>query len=544
MATTKKEEKTTLVDSTDQDTQKIKGVDNATTDTINSPFVASEAQQTAQADANNAKSKVETLTSKDSIVSQDVKDTLNSTYTKSPEILQTEAYLKTQLGKIQSGKTSYSDKVREMMSKIEGRDKFSYDVDSDPLFQQALASAMNSGKSAMQDTIGQASALTGGYGSTYATSAANQAYNAFIEDAYDNLPQYYQMAMEAYQMEGDEMYRQLGMYNDADATEYNRLLTAYDATYQHRNQMYNEEYQQFRDSKTDAYNMANLQISEHGQLVSDAVNYYNISSDYADTMYNREYKTWEDEVNKAMWEAEMYNKDYWKNEEYEQKEDWNQKDLDEKQRQFNYSIGDTNNDGVVDEKEEAIFNYNPALEEQKRQFNITHGDTNGDGNLSAEEIAAYNKQAAEPESKTGYVTREEDGKKVEYKLPTESQNQKALEAWNKDIEANKIGEDGKVMLTNFNQYLDSLSGVDEDTIMDYVNEHGYVSFEERTYTKTTDSMNGFLWLQNFGENVDQGDIVEDNYGNKYDLADLQKMGVSKDFLMKLTNLKKGGTYKK
>jgi hypothetical protein len=48
---------------------------------------------------------------------------------------------------------------------------------------------MNSGKSAMQDTIGQASALTGGYGSTYATSAGNQAYNAFIEDAYNNLPE-------------------------------------------------------------------------------------------------------------------------------------------------------------------------------------------------------------------------------------------------------------------------------------------------------------------------------------------------------------------
>ena len=380
MAITKKEEeKKPIVNNTNEDTQKIKGVDNATTDTINSPFVASEAQQTAQADANNAKSKVETLTSKDSIVSQDVKDTLNSTYTKSPEILQTEAYLKTQLGKIQSGKTSYSDKVREMMSKIEGRDKFSYDVDSDPLFQQALASAMNSGKSAMQDTIGQASALTGGYGSTYATSAANQAYNAFIEDAYDNLPQYYQMAMEAYQMEGDEMYRQLGMYDDADAKEYERLLTAYDATYQHRNQMYNEEYQQFRDSKTDAYNMANLQISEHGQLVSDAVNYYNISSDYADTMHNREYKTWEDEVNKATWEAEMYNKDY-----------WDQKDFDEKQRQFNYSIGDTNNDGVVSDEERAILNYNPSLEEEKRQFNITHGDLDGDGNLSAEEIAAYN----------------------------------------------------------------------------------------------------------------------------------------------------------
>ena len=81
------------------------------------------------------------------------------------------------------------------MGQIQNRDKFSYDVDNDVLFQQYLASSMASGKTAMQDTMGQASALTGGYGSTYATSAANQQYNAYIQDAYNNLPEYYQMAM-------------------------------------------------------------------------------------------------------------------------------------------------------------------------------------------------------------------------------------------------------------------------------------------------------------------------------------------------------------
>ena len=51
--------------------------------------------------------------------------------------------------------------------------------------------------------------MTGGYGSTYATTAGNQAYNAFIEDAYDNLPQYYQMAMEAYI---PALYDSLGLF--------------------------------------------------------------------------------------------------------------------------------------------------------------------------------------------------------------------------------------------------------------------------------------------------------------------------------------------
>ena len=199
-----------------------------------------------------------------------------------------------------------------MLDKIMNREKFSYDVDNDPLFQQALASAMNSGKQAMQDTIGQASALTGGYGSTYATSAGNQAYNSFIEDAYDNLPQYYQMAMQAYQMEGDEMYRQFGMVSELDDKEYNRNVMAYDATFQHRNQMYNEAYGQYRDSKSDAFAMANIEIAEYGQRANDAYNYYNIARNEADTQYAREYQTWSDSVNQAWQMMNMQNSD-WQN---------------------------------------------------------------------------------------------------------------------------------------------------------------------------------------------------------------------------------------
>ena len=138
----------------------------------------------------------------------------------------------------------------------------------------------------MQDTIGQASALTGGYGSTYATSAGNQAYNSFIEDAYDNLPQYYQMALEAYQMEGDELYRKYSMFSEADDKEYNRNVTAYDVTNQYRNRTYDEAYNLYRDDKSDAFAMANLQLNEHGQRVSDATNYYNATSNHADTVYS------------------------------------------------------------------------------------------------------------------------------------------------------------------------------------------------------------------------------------------------------------------
>lgn len=537
-------------------TSKLNGVDEATQEKISNPsFTASDTQQNAQNTANAAKDRVQEVTSKNNIVSGNVWNTLNSSFAVPEAVKEADTWISSQLQKIQSGKTSYSDQVKDMMAQIQGREKFSYDVDSDPLFQQALSSAMSSGKQAMQDTIGQASALTGGYGSTYATTAGNQAYNAFIEDAYDNLPQYYQMAMEAYQMEGDEMYRQLDMLSSADDKEYNRNITAYDATYQHRNQMYNESYQLFRDSKTDAYNMANLQLSEHGQLVSDAVNNYNVSSDYANTLYGREYQQWSDSINQAMQYAQMQNNNWWNATSYNEGIRQYEKSFDEQQRQYNNNYEQTEkwNQEEMDYKKDALtkeYTYkDKALKQDNDQweaeygleankYKLSTGDTNGDGILSEAELENLNKMTQD-DAKSGYVTREVDGKKVQLKLPSESQNAKALEAWNKDMEAN----DGN--LTEFNKYLDSLSGVDEDTIQDYVATHGFSSFEERTFTKITDSPHGFLGLQNLtGAAVDQGDIVEDEYGNKYDLEDLAKLGLPEEFLEKLTGLKEGKSYKK
>lgn len=291
---------------------KINGVDDVTQSKMTSEFNQSSKVTSADKKTDKAYSSLEKLVNTNDIISDDVWDSINSTFEVPSAVTEADAWLSGQLEKIQSGKTSYSDQVKDMMDKIMNREKFSYNVDTDPLFQQALASAMNSGKQAMQDTIGQASALTGGYGSTYATTAGNQAYNAFIEDAYDNLPQYYQMALEAYEMEGEEMYRQYSMLSTEDEKEFNRNLTAYDATYQHRNQIYNEAYTQFRDEKTDAFNTANLQLSEHGQKVSDAYNLYSAASNQADKLYEREYTQWADSVNLAYQYASMLNSD-WQN---------------------------------------------------------------------------------------------------------------------------------------------------------------------------------------------------------------------------------------
>ena len=66
--------------------------------------------------------------------------------------------------------------------------KFNYDVNGDPLYQQYKHSYMTQGKQAMEDTIGQAAAMTGGYGNSYATAAGGQAYQSYLDQLNDRYP--------------------------------------------------------------------------------------------------------------------------------------------------------------------------------------------------------------------------------------------------------------------------------------------------------------------------------------------------------------------
>ena len=375
------------------------GVDQATLDKTNSTFTASDSQTQAQGKATNQLTNYENIANKDSIVSDKTWNTINQSFKTPSAVTEADAYLKGQLSKIQSGKTSYSDQITNLMSQISNRDKFSYDVDNDPLFQQALASAMNSGKSAMQDTIGQASALTGGYGSSYATSAGNQAYNAFIEDAYNNLPEYYQMALDAYNAEGEELYRQLDMYNTADATEYGRTLDAYDATGTYRDRLYNEAYQQFRDSKSDAFASANLQISEHGQLSSDAYNLYSAYANEADKMYEREFQKWDAEVSNAMQYAQMLNSDYWNQQNYEQADEHFYKGLE-------HESAENQKDRDLTSSENALDREHDSAENQKNRDWQTEESQKDRDHQTSEREASQIWQSEESEKDRAHDTAE------------------------------------------------------------------------------------------------------------------------------------------
>ena len=117
---------------------------------------------------------------------------------------------------------TYDSQLQDLYNQIVNRPKFKYDLNSDMLYQQYRDQYAMQGQLAMKDTMGQAAALTGGYGNTYAQAAGQQAYDAYLQQLNDVVPELYGMAMDQYNMEGDQMVQQYGMLGDMADTEYGR----------------------------------------------------------------------------------------------------------------------------------------------------------------------------------------------------------------------------------------------------------------------------------------------------------------------------------
>ena len=117
---------------------------------------------------------------------------------------------------------TYDKQLEDLYNQIVNREKFSYDLNADALYQQYKDQYTNLGKLAMQDTMGQAAALTGGYGNSYASTAGNQAYQAYLQQLNEVVPELYGMARDQYNQEGQDLLNQYSMLGDMRDTEYGR----------------------------------------------------------------------------------------------------------------------------------------------------------------------------------------------------------------------------------------------------------------------------------------------------------------------------------
>ncbi len=130
--------------------------------------------------------------------------------------------------------SSYDEQISQIYNKIVSREPFSYDPMSDSLYGHYREQYTQLGRQAMRDTMGQAAALTGGYGSSYAQQVGQQEYDSYLQKLGEVLPELYSAAYQRYKDRGESLEE-----------EYQRLLAMEQAEYgRYRDQIEDVKYQQ------------------------------------------------------------------------------------------------------------------------------------------------------------------------------------------------------------------------------------------------------------------------------------------------------------
>ena len=170
----------------------------------------------------------------------------------------------------------YDKLINDNLNNILNRKQFSYDANKDALYNQYKDMYTRNGQTAMQDTMGNAALLTGGYGNSYATTAGQQAYNSYMQQLNDKIPELEQRAYERYRDETNNLYNQNNLLTNLDSTDYSRYrdkmsdyLNDRDFYYNAYNNERNFDYGKYRDDAGDAKDDRNFNYQKERDSVSD-----------------------------------------------------------------------------------------------------------------------------------------------------------------------------------------------------------------------------------------------------------------------------------
>lgn len=183
-----------------------------------------------------------------------------------------------------SGK--YTQQAEALLGQIISRKPFSYDANSDPLYQIYRDRYIMGGQRAMENAMGQAAQLTGGYGNTYAQTVGQQQYQQYMEGLNDKVPELAQQAHARYQGEGDRLRQSYQLLQSADDAAYGRWAdgynrwsnetqqaqsayeSAYDRDYSRYNDQRNYDQQQSHSARQYAYQTA-MSVIQTGNVPTD-----------------------------------------------------------------------------------------------------------------------------------------------------------------------------------------------------------------------------------------------------------------------------------
>ncbi len=190
-------------------------------------------------------------------------------------------------------KSAYSENIAQVLDKILNRESFSYDFNADPIYRQYREQYMNDGKRAMKDAMGNAAALTGGYGNSYAASAGSAAYNSYLEKLGEIVPSLMEAAYKRYsdgiQKDRNDLETLLGL----DESDYSR--------YRDGVEDYKDEGEYLLKKLTE------LSDADYNRFLNE-LKQWNTDRDYGREVYENErdaaYERERDAVKDSQWEKE------------------------------------------------------------------------------------------------------------------------------------------------------------------------------------------------------------------------------------------------
>lgn len=174
-----------------------------------------------------------------------------------------DALKQTEASRPEAFQSQYNQQVENLLNTIQNPQSFNLETDDTyrKLYEKYREQYAAQGDQAMRDAAGNAAALTGGYGSTYALAAGQQARDQYMQALNNNSMSLAEMALNDYWRNRNDKYNQLNAVNTQDAVDYGRYRDLvgdwkdernYYADQYQRN--YGNDYGEYRDGVTDWQN--------------------------------------------------------------------------------------------------------------------------------------------------------------------------------------------------------------------------------------------------------------------------------------------------
>lgn len=187
--------------------------------------------------------------------------------------------------------SQYKDQIQGLYDQIANRKDFTYDVNADAMYQQLKDQYVQGGRMAMMDTMGQAQAMTGGYGNSYAQGVGQQAYQGYLKGLNDQVPNLYQMALNRYIQQGDQLTDRYSMLTAQEAQDYSRWAANRDFDYgkyvddrNYQYQLEERDYGRQQDQQALALQQAQAMIAQGVRPSDEMLAQAGLSKEYLDAM--------------------------------------------------------------------------------------------------------------------------------------------------------------------------------------------------------------------------------------------------------------------